>query len=494
MNVERMLYRAEQVREFDRLAAESLSLPSYTLMTRAGESAFRALNRCWSDLHSVVILCGTGNNAGDGYVVGRLALEAGIRCQLLYLGERDQLSGDALTAARAYREAGGSESPFDHRLLVHADVIVDALLGIGLSRPLEGEWRAAVESVNALGTPVLALDVPSGLNSDTGEIMGAAIRAGCTLSFLALKAGLYTGEGPACAGRIELDRLGASEQVYLGVAPRAEVLTRDELSDHLLDRRVDAHKGMFGHVLVVGGNRGMGGAARLAGEAAIRTGAGLVSLCMHAGYVAATTAARPELMCHGHEDDEERLADVFSRSTVVAVGPGLGEDAVAERLFSRCLDAGKPLVVDASALNLLARAPQHRDDWILTPHPGEAARLLGVSTADIQSDRFGAVLELQARFGGACVLKGNGSLVIGKSRDVHVCPAGNPGMASGGMGDILTGIISALQAQGMSAIHAARSGVMAHAIAGDLAAERGQRGLIASDLLAVLRRVINPEP
>ncbi|MGB0721049.1 MAG: NAD(P)H-hydrate dehydratase [Gammaproteobacteria bacterium] len=492
MNVDRMLYRAQQVREFDRKAADLLAVPSFQLMTRAGEAAFRFMNRCWRDLHSVVILCGTGNNAGDGYVVGRLALEAGMRCQLLYLGERERLAGDALRAAQSYREAGGVETPFDHRLLVHADVIIDALLGTGLTRPVEGDWRAAVESVNALQTPVLALDVPSGLNSDTGEIMGAAIRAGCTVSFVGLKAGLYTGEGPACAGRVVLECLGAPEQVYLGVEPRAELLTRDELADHLAVRRLDAHKGMFGHVLVVGGNRGMGGAARLAGEAALRAGAGLVSVCMHGDYVAATTAARPELMCYAH-DAPEQLDGVFDRATLIAVGPGLGEDAAAERLLERCLDDERPLVVDASALNLLARAPRRREDWILTPHPGEAARLLGVSTSDVQADRFGAIQELQSRYGGVCVLKGNGSLVRGKSSDVHVCPAGNPGMASGGMGDVLTGIVSALKAQGMSAIHAARSGVMAHAVAGDMAARAGQRGLVASDLLEPLRQVINPE-
>jgi len=256
-------------------------------------------------------------------------------------------------------------------------------------------------------------------------------------------------------------------------------------------RQRNAHKGHYGHVLVVGGDRGMSGAARLAGEAAARSGAGLVSIATRPEHAAMLSVTRPELMAHGVWD-EHGLRKLLAGATVVAAGPGLGKSLWARTLLSVLLAEDRPMVVDADALNLLAQAPLRREHWVLTPHPGEAARLLGVSIEAVQADRFRAVVAIQARYGGVCVLKGAGSLVFpGAQQAVALCSAGNPGMASGGMGDVLTGMIAGLLAQGLAPRVAARLGVYLHAAAGDQAAASGERGLLAGDLMPGLQRLVN---
>lgn len=255
-------------------------------------------------------------------------------------------------------------------------------------------------------------------------------------------------------------------------------------------RAKDAYKGDFGHVLVIGGNVGMGGAARLAAEAALRVGAGLVSVATRAAHVPAFIAARPEAMCHGVEEGAD-IAKLLARATVLLLGPGLGQDAWARNLYDQALASPLPKVVDADALNLLAQHPIHQDNWVLTPHAGEAARLLETSTHEIQADRFAAARALQQRYGGVVVLKGAGSIVQG-AETTHICTAGNPGMASGGMGDVLGGVIAGLIAQNIPPDEAAQRGVLCHAMAGDLAlAEGGERGLLASDLMLYLRKLMN---
>jgi len=283
------------------------------------------------------------------------------------------------------------------------------------------------------------------------------------------------------------------ERAYRGVPPAARRLTAAAVARWLPRRPRAAHKGRFGHVLVVGGAPGMVGAACLAGEAAARAGAGLVSLAVHPAQAAGLAARRPELMVHPVEGPEA-LAPLLERATVAAVGPGLGRDPWARALLDQVLESGLPLVADADALNLLADQPVRHEGWVLTPHPGEAARLLGLEgPAAVQAARFGAVEALAERYGGVAVLKGAGTLVHGPE-GTWVCDAGNPGMASGGMGDLLTGLIAGLRAQGLEAWQAAAAGVWVHARAGDLAAaEGGERGLLASDLLPWLRPLLNPE-
>jgi ADP-dependent NAD(P)H-hydrate dehydratase / NAD(P)H-hydrate epimerase len=482
------LYTAAQVRELDRRAIEDHGIAGYTLMERAGQAAFDTLRRRWPGAQRLGVLCGPGNNGGDGYVIARLARAAGLAVWLVEAADPGRLKGDA-ARARADWTAAGGEPLTAGAAWPGADVLVDALLGTGLDRAVEGRFAGLIDAINAAGLPVLAVDIPSGLNADTGAVLGRAVRAAVTVSFIGLKTGLFTGEGPTRCGEVLFDDLAVPADVRTGMVPAAERLDAACLA-RLGRRARGAHKGDFGHVLVVGGDRGMPGAARMAGEAAARTGAGLVSVATHPDHAALLPLVRPELMVHGVAGPGD-LYSLLARSTVLAVGPGLGRGDWGRGLLARLLETGLPMVVDADALNLLAGEPVHRETWVLTPHPGEAGRLLGTDAARVQADRLAAAARIQQDFGGVCVLKGAGT-VIRDGRDAAICTGGNPGMASGGMGDVLTGVIAALIAQGVALPEAARLGVCIHAEAADRAARAGERGLLASDVIAELRAVVNP--
>jgi hydroxyethylthiazole kinase-like uncharacterized protein yjeF len=487
------LYRAAQVREFDRIAIQDFGIPGETLMERAGAAAFARLRERWPAVRDLTVVAGQGNNGGDGLVVARLGREAGLRARVLQVGDPGRFGADARANLERYLALGGEHRPFQ-RLPRETQLVVDGLFGTGLDRPVDGAWAEAIAAINAHPAPVLALDIPSGLHADTGCILGNAVRAELTISFIGLKQGLFTGDGPDCCGSVVFDGLEVPAAVYGWQVLAARRIDWLRFADLLPRRSRTAHKGRFGHVLVVGGDLGMAGAARLAGEAALRTGAGLVSVATRPEHAAALVAGRPELMAHGLATPAD-VQPILARATVVALGPGLGRGAWGRALLDSALGAGVPLVVDADALSLLAEAPQHRADWVLTPHPGEAARLLGVGTAEIHADRFAAASELQRRYGGVVVLKGAGSIVQGLgARPPAVCSAGNPGMATGGVGDVLTGIIAGLMAQGLGADDAAEMGVCVHAAAGDRAAASGERGLIASDLFGPLRALLNLPP
>lgn len=485
------LYRAEQVRELDRTAIEDHGIPGAELMERAGRAAYRMLRQRWPNARVIAVVCGVGNNGGDGYVIAHCAQLEGLGVRVLQLGDSQRLQGDALTMATRFREAGGIVEPF-RRLPERTELIVDAILGTGLEREVAGEWAQAIDAINEHASPVIAIDIPSGLHSDLGKILGTAVRAEATISFIGLKQGMFTGAGPDCCGEIRFDALQVPAMVYARQVPCARRLDWVKLRGLLPHRPRSANKGSFGHVLVVGGAQGYSGAARLAGEGALRTGAGLVTIATHPDHAAYLNLNRPELMCL-EVDGPLQLEPALARATVVAVGPGLGKSPWGKGLLARVLEAKLPLVVDADALNLLALSPAFRDDWVLTPHPGEAGRLLGTRTDAIQADRFGSVRRLRDRFGGVVVLKGAGTLVSGAShKRFGICTGGNPGMATAGTGDVLTGMIAALIAQGLDIEDAASAGVCLHAAAGDAAAESGgERGLLASDLLAYIRSLIN---
>lgn len=485
------LYRAEQVRALDRATIDDFGIPGAELMARAGAAAFDVLRERWPEARNITVVVGTGNNGGDGFVVAALARDAGLTARVLQLGDPERIGGDARLHARAYADAGGEWRAFD-ALPARTDLVVDAIFGTGLERPVEGRWAEAIDAINRARVPVLALDIASGLHADTGRVLGTAIRADATISFIGLKVGLCTGEGPACSGALYFDALEVPAQVYARQIHAARRLDWHKQAQLLTPRSRSAHKGAFGHVLVVGGELGMGGAARLAAEAAARSGAGLVSLATRPEHVAAVLAARPEVMAHG-VDGAHGLDPLLARASVVAIGPGLGQGDWGRALWARVLDSDRPLVVDADALNLLAADPQQREDWILTPHPGEAARLLGCSAAEVQADRLAAADALVRRYGGVVVLKGAGSVVASAAnRPPAICTDGNPGMASGGMGDVLTGLIAGLLAQGLAPEDAAEAGVCLHGAAGDRAALLGERGLLAGDLLAEIRGLVSP--
>ncbi len=481
------LYLADQVRAMDRYAIEQLNVPGIVLMQRAGSAAFAVLRQHWPEAKSVAVLCGGGNNGGDGYVVARCALDAGLAVKVFAVCAPERLQGDASLAWQAYRAAGGEVVEALPASLEGFEVVVDALLGTGLDRPVEGQYAQAIAKIDEFSGGVLALDLPSGLSADTGAILGQAVEADVTVTFIGLKLGLFTGEGPACAGKVWYTDLSVAEAIPAAGRPAAWRLGYRNL---LPLRRRTAHKGQFGHVLVVGGEAGLTGAARMAAEAALRVGAGLVSVATRQAHAACLNLGRPEIMVHGVEDPKA-LEPLLGRATVVAIGPGLGRSDWAKALFEAVLACPLPLVVDADALNLLAEAPTKRERWVLTPHPGEAARLLGSTASQVQHDRLAALAGLIGRYRGVIVLKGAGTLVGAAGQIPWVCGLGNPGMASGGMGDVLTGIIAGLSAQGLGLWEAARMGVALHAAAADAAAADGERGLLASDLLPMLRRLVN---
>jgi NAD(P)H-hydrate epimerase len=485
------IYSVATVREIDRTAIEDEGIPGYSLMTRAGAAAVRAARERFPDATRWQVVCGAGNNAGDGYVVARLAAQDGIVVSVLALVDPESLTGDAATAYGDFAAEGGVVMPWEGALDDEAGLIVDALLGSGLEREVSGEFAKAVSAMNTHSARVMALDIPTGVHGDTGQVMGTAVAADLTVTFVGLKAGLFAGEGSELTGAIVFDGLEVPEHCRPHAEARSRRISGRVLRRCLKRRPRGAHKGDFGHVLIIGGGEGMPGAVRLAGEAALRTGAGLVSVATHPSHAAVIVGSRPELMSHGIADADS-LAPLLERATAIAFGPGLGRSEWAQQLYAVVSELDMPCVWDADALNLLAATPAKNERRIITPHPGEAARLLDGKTSAVQDDRPAALKSLQDKYGGVIVLKGANTLVTSKKQVPWLCTSGNPGMASPGMGDVLTGIIAALLAQGLGKEASAVVGVEAHARAGDLAARSGERGTIASDLIAELRRVVNP--
>ncbi|MQS41312.1 NAD(P)H-hydrate dehydratase [Xanthomonas translucens pv. translucens] len=483
------LYDTAAARRIDAQATALLGGDGYTLMQRAGQAAWQVLLQHWPQAQRILVACGSGNNGGDGYVLARLAHCAGRRVRVLQLsGPQSALAQRACTD---YIGVGGRIEVFDAALEA-ADVVVDALLGIGLNRAPDAELAALLGALGGLGAPVLALDVPSGVDADHGSVPGAVLPATLTVQFIVAHAGLYTGAALNQVGATALATLEVPAAAFDGCVAQAQAWTGAALAARLAPRRRDSHKGDSGHALCIGGNLGSGGAVMLTAEAALRSGAGLVSVATRAAHVAPLLARCPEAMTHAVEDGAA-LAPLLRKANVLALGPGLGQDGWAQELWRLALAAELPVVIDADALNLLAQAPRALPDAVLTPHPGEAGRLLGLATAEVQRDRFAAAAALAERYQAAVVLKGAGSIVAAPGQVPRVIAAGNPGMAVGGMGDLLTGVIAALRAQGLAAFEAASVGALLHAAAGDRAAAEGQRGLLPSDLLPALRHLANPE-
>lgn len=489
------LYRAQQSREMDRRAIDR-GIPGFELMCRAGAAAFTQLQRRWPKARCVEVFCGGGNNGGDGYVIAALARQAGFSVQLWSLSKN--LKGDAALAADMARNAGVLAEPWQGQRLEADSVIVDALLGTGFTGPLREDYAQVITAINAASLPVLAIDVPSGLSADTGMHGGEAVRATLTVSFIAWKCGLFTGVAPEYCGELLLEDLGLASALFEEFPPVACRIDLDARLRSWGPRPLAAHKGHFGHVLVMGGDYGTAGAVILASSAAARCGAGLISCATHPEHLAAILAQRPEVMVHPLGASPE-LATQLARASVLVIGPGLGQSDWGQSLLTQALASDKPLVMDADALNLIAAQPdrymKHCDAQpgrvrVMTPHPGEAARLLGCSVAALQADRFQSCRELARRYRAVVLLKGAGTL-IDDGQQCWVNEGGNPGMASGGMGDVLSGIIAALLAQGLSACDACCMGAAVHARSADRAAQTGERGLLAMDVVEQLRGVMN---
>lgn len=484
------IWHADDLRRTEKEAADSLGITLYELMQRAGEAAFNVAREAYPCSSHWLILCGHGNNGGDGYVVARLAVATGLRVTLLALESDKPLPDEARMAREAWLNAGGVIHAADIVWPDEIDVIIDGLLGTGLRSAPRQDLAALIEHANAHTSPIVALDIPSGLIAQTGATPGAVIYASHTITFIALKPGLLTGKARDVVGTLHHDALGLAHWLA-GQVTRLSRFDASQLVQWLPPRRPTSHKGEHGRLVIIGGDHGTAGAIRMAGEAAVRSGAGLVRVLTRKENIAPIITARPELMVH--DLTPQMLEESLEWADVVVIGPGLGQQAWGKQALKKVENFRKPMLWDADALNLLAINPDKRHNRILTPHPGEAARLLNCSVAEIESDRLLSAQRLVKRYGGVAVLKGAGT-VIASDDAQGIIDAGNAGMASGGMGDVLSGIIGALLGQKLPLYDAACAGCVAHGAAADrLAARYGTRGMLATDLFCTLRRVVNPD-
>lgn len=499
------LYLPKQVTEIDHYAIEQLGIPAVILMKRAGRCAFEALLEQWPEVSCVHIFCGSGNNAGDGYVLAALAQQRRLAVTVWAVSDPESLKGAAQSAYRYAMQEGIECRPYDAshwQQSIHTvdnTVIVDALLGTGVIGEPRPAYAVVIEAINDSGCPVMSLDIPSGVDADTGRVPTVAVQAQYTLSFVGQKRGLFTGAGREHSGVRQFTDLEIPLDVYESQQPAAQILQIHDWLPLLPQRRNAAHKGHCGHIAIIGGDCGAGfgygGAPIMAAQMALRTGAGLVSMATRPEFVAPALARHPEVMVAGIENGQA-LLPLLERVSGIVVGPGLGQSAWSEQLLYHVLQSDKPLVLDADALHLIARddfsqlvsIPPQQRQWILTPHPGEAASLLDITVDEVQADRFAAAAAIQQRYGGSVVLKGAGTIVTSSTSEQWLCDYGNPGMASGGMGDVLSGLLGSLLVQGMTHDAAALLGTSLHSLAADkIAQTQGQRGLIATDLIAPVR-------
>lgn len=487
----RLLYSASQTRALDRLAIEG-GIDGYELMKRAGEAAFSLMRYLWPKREKVLVCCGSGNNAGDGYVLATMAASEGYEVEVLSLVDTASLAGEARLAHDDFAALGLPVVTDLSGVDWSAAIIIDALLGTGLERPVAGVWAETVERINNSDAKVLSLDIPSGIHADSGAVLGTAVRAGQTISFIGLNSGLFTGMAPDFTGIIHFADLGVTGHTQQQVSPQARRISLELLRHSFPDRGRTDHKGKSGRVLVAGGSPGYAGAAAMTAMAAVRAGAGLTSVLTGSSSIAAIAASGPEIMVH--DADIKAVADsLVSGADVIILGPGLGQSAWAQQVFARIVDGKPALIVDADGLTLLANNPMKRDDWVLTPHPGEAAKLLAISAGEVQQDRLEAATAIASQYGGVCVLKGAGTVVSSadavsnESVQLAICNAGSGAMATGGMGDVLAGIIGSLVAQGLNLQMAAELGVAWHAHASDCLVLQGlAAGQLPSDLTTIL--------
>lgn len=489
------LFTSQQVREGEKALAQSLGIELYTLMERAGAATFELIQTSFVDVRHVLVCCGKGNNGGDGYVVARLALLSGYQVTVWQIGDSESLSGDAARAKNNFLSKGGVIGSPKNTVPDDVDIIVDALLGTGICGEVRPFFSYLFDRLNQSKRPIISIDTPSGLNTDTGAIAGNAIKANKTITFLGVKQGLVTGRARAFTGELYFAGLGIAT-TFNQRCQSSATLTAENWITYLPARNKDSHKGSFGKLLVVGGGEGMSGAAYLASAAALRAGGGLVATLAHESSLTPIRSLLPEAMVTEHTSLS--LHDRSKWCSALAIGVGLGRTSWSANVFQQTLALAStlslPMVIDADGLYWLAMtdtASVLSSNHILTPHPGEAAHLLNCQINDIESNRFEAIRAIQNTYGGVIVLKGAGTLVY-DGKNMTVCHAGNPGMATGGMGDVLTGTILAQLGQGKSLMQAAILGTLIHSMAADHEAlENGEVGMLASDLLNKIRLIRN---
>ncbi len=484
------LFSAQQARDLDQIAITEYGYTGLGLMKAAGERAFANIMRYYSGAATIVVLCGSGNNGGDGYVVANCA--HGVGMDVIVVQTQEPKTDESIQVFREYVANGGRVRKCDPDEISGAGLIVDGLLGTGLNRAPSGPCADLIRAANHSGCPVVALDIPSGLGSDTGHAFDPCMEADMTITFIGKKFGLFTGQGRNYCGDIKFEDLSLPAVIQESIKPLAKILEPPNLEKSILKKRVrDSHKGDYGNVVVAGGHDGMLGATLLAGRAALRCGSGLVTILSTKKHLDLPALHCPELMSQYIENNSgfDRLRNC---SNAIILGPGLGQSNWSKTIFKALIDAEKPMVVDADGLSLLAQNPCKSDHWVLTPHPGEAAILLDCTPADIQTDRFGAVTAITEKYGGVCVLKGAGTLISDQCKKVSICDLGNPGMATAGMGDVLSGIIGSLLGQNLSTGDAAKTGVWLHAACADRKSSQiGMSSLLASDIIEILPSVLS---
>ncbi len=516
-----ILITAEQMQQIDHQTIHLFGIPGMVLMENAGRGAFDMLVRKFSPLENkrVAIVCGRGNNGGDGFVMGRYLMEKGISTTLFLLSVSDKLMGDAksnyLLARKLVEKSPGSdliEIPDPAALdrhksrFLHQDLFVDAIFGTGLNSEVQGLFKEIIQLVNASGKPVVSVDIPSGLNADTGAVCGVAIKASATACFAFAKAGLVLYPGNLYTGDLEIMDIGIPSFIAQAQNPALFLMEKKEIACLFAPRNFSSHKGSFGHLLVIAGSPGKTGAAALCANAAMRSGTGLVTLgvarslnpCLESAVMEPITVPLPETRegCLG-DSSLARIQALLSDKQALALGPGLGTDKETRSLVKKLIrKTPLPLVLDADGLNCivddLAILKARQAPTLLTPHPGEMARLVKKTVPEIQADRLGMATKFAREYQVILVLKGAQTLVSCPDGNTFVCPTGNPGMASGGMGDVLTGMIAGFLAQGLTAEDAARAGVFIHGLCGDLLAEQtGGFGFLASDMLLAIPRALS---
>ncbi|MEF1311800.1 NAD(P)H-hydrate dehydratase [Vibrio mytili] len=505
-NLALKLYTAEQVKRGEVLAAHAAGVSMFSLMQRAGMAVYERFLHLYPRAKNILVVCGKGNNGGDGYVFASLVKQAQLKVNVFQLGEPSDLKGDALCAYQEWQAVDGTNCRWDdwNTALLEADVIIDAMLGTGLNGEVRHEYRRYLEQINQIRCPVISVDIPSGLCANTGSVLGEAIHANHTVTFIGVKQGLCTAQARDHVGELHFCGLGVSAEFDAIEDESALGIDHQVVSRLMPNRNVTAHKGDSGKLLCVGGNVGMSGAIRLCCAAAVRCGAGLTASMTHTDSLLSLQVSLPEVMSQSITEDalreaENALTTRIGWADVLVFGPGFGSDEWAHQAYQALSSQKKLKVVDADGLNILALLNQqgsaavHDDQRVMTPHPGEAARLLNVTTQEVERDRYAAARQLHEHYGGVVVLKGAGTLIYDGIR-MYVCLAGNPGMATGGMGDVLSGVIGALLAQGVPIAVAARLGVMIHSHAADMNVHQfGTKGLLPSDVIESLRAVINPE-
>ena len=499
------LYTASETRKIDNLAIKAKGISGYSLMQMAAEFTLDVILREFSPVEELIIFCSKGKNSGDGFLLGSFAKEFGLEVTIVMSNTSNVIKGVSRKAFEEMKDAKVkiiSTKSVEKLKVSNKTVIVDALIGTGLKGNLRKNIKESILALNKLGVklPVLSLDIPSGVNPDTGDADDIAVYADITATFVAQKRGCFTSVGKKFSGEIVYSDLEIPKNLFSKITSTSYVVDYEDSINKVVYREQDAHKGHFGNVVIVGGDRGLGGAGLLSSRAAVYSGAGLTSLVTRPEHVSASLVSCPEVMVKGVDSGQD-IEEHLVKPDVIAIGPGLGQSAWSEQMIQRVFwEAEKrdvSIIMDADALNLLTKLKLSSDlpkRLILTPHPGEAARLLNTSVAVIESNRFSAAAKIQKKFNATVVLKGSGTVICHKSGGTQkwgICDSGNPGMATGGMGDVLTGIIAGLLAQGLTLKEAAEAGVDLHAKAADQASlEFGEAGLTSSDVINELKYLL----